>query len=241
MMKKSKRKDFIKFIIFCAACGAMGYAGGYYAGRNNTWLTGFLDLVIGAVPGYADIIMYLLSLLLAAGLYCGLKAKKMSALYDSDDDDAYEKVDSIREKALVYSNMLFIAGIVDMAIISDGLRRGESYKALTVTALYLVYLIGSVAVQNMAVEATKKINPEKKGNVFSFNFKKDWMDSCDEAEKAKIGQAAYKSYTATQICLIFFEVGFMVLSLVYPFSWVPAAVIGVIMSVQLLTYVKASK
>ena len=42
------------------------------------------------------------------------------------------------------------------------------------------------------VKMVQAAHPEKRGDMNSKNFQKDWMASCDEAEKEMVYQSAYK-------------------------------------------------
>lgn len=69
-------------------------------------------------------------------------------------------------------------------------------------AAFLVNLFAPVILQQKLVDLTKRLNPEKKGSVYDTKFQKKWYDSCDEAERAVIGQCAMKAYQAmVRVCL----------------------------------------
>ena len=87
-------------------------------------------------------------------------------------------------------------------------------------AAFLVSLFAPVRLQQKLMELTKRLNPEKKGSVCDTKFQKKWYDSCDEAERAAIGQCAFKAYQAMcRVCLglwavfalggMFFDWGFL--------------------------------
>ena len=44
------------------------------------------------------------------------------------------------------------------------------------------------------VKLVQKVHPEKKGDPSSSKFQKEWLASCDEAEKEIVFQSAYKAY-----------------------------------------------
>ena len=44
------------------------------------------------------------------------------------------------------------------------------------------------------MKCVQRVYPEKKGDPASRKFQKEWLESCDEAERAMIYQSAYKSY-----------------------------------------------
>ena len=60
--------------------------------------------------------------------------------------------------------------------------------------LLVVSMVWTVVLQARTVAAVKVIYPEKRGNVFDARFRKDWYDSCDEAERQEIGQCSYRAF-----------------------------------------------
>lgn len=87
-------------------------------------------------------------------------------------------------------------------------------------AAFLLNLFAPIILQQKLVDLTKRLNPEKKGSVYDTKFQKKWYESCDEAERAVIGQCAMKAYQAMcRVCLglwavfalggMFFDWGFL--------------------------------
>lgn len=60
------------------------------------------------------------------------------------------------------------------------------------------------------VSLEKKINPEKKGNVFDVHFSRKWLGSMDEAELMKTAKASQKAYVAgTRTGILLWVVAFI--------------------------------
>ena len=67
---------------------------------------------------------------------------------------------------------------------------------------FLADLFLPMILQQKLVDLTKALNPEKQGSVYDTKFQKKWYESCDEAERAVIGQCAFKAYQAMcRVCL----------------------------------------
>ena len=94
----------------------------------------------------------------------------------------------------------------------------------------LILFLASVAAAGGApaediVDLERRINPEKRGSVYDMKFQKTWMDSCDEAERAQIGQACYRAYmVGTKVC-IFLWVALLILNFVFDFGLLPIAAV----------------
>ena len=72
-------------------------------------------------------------------------------------------------------------------------------------------------------------------------FQKDWFNSCDEAEKALVGAAAYKSFITTTKALVVCVVMVILLSIVYPVGPLPIILVCSLWLVQSISYMKAVK
>ena len=52
------------------------------------------------------------------------------------------------------------------------------------------------------VKLEKQINPEKRGSVFDVKFQKQWLESCDEAEKLMVYRCGFRAYqVGNKVCM----------------------------------------
>ena len=101
---------------------------------------------------------------------------------------------------------------------------------------FLVTLYVTAILQQKFVDATKKMNPEKHGSVYDTKFQKTWLASCDEAERAVIGQCAMKAYQAmTMSCLILWAV-FALGGMFFSWGFMPAMAVCVVWGVGQSAY-----
>ena len=156
-----------------------------------------------------------------------LSAKKQTAAWDGEDEAVGNEIETKLSVDLWLTSMATIlnfflaaalfSGFVDM---TGNPMRLSPVKFFGGLGAFLVTLYVSAVLQQKLVDATKRLNPEKKGSVYDVKFHKKWMESCDEAERAIIGQCAFKAYQATSMtCLalwavlglggMFFSWGFM--------------------------------
>lgn len=93
-----------------------------------------------------------------------------------------------------------------------------------------------VVLQQKLVDLTKRLNPEKHGSVYDTKFRKKWLDSCDEAERAVIGQCAYKAYQAvSQACLALWLV-FLLGGMFFDWGFLPVLAVCIIWGVGQSVY-----
>lgn len=126
--------------------------------------------------------------------------------WDGEDDAAAEKAEEklsivmwISGAAMITANFLIAAAYA--AGHSIFTEKGGLLALCVSIAAFFGILFENVLFQQKVVDMTKRLYPEKTASVYDVRFRKKWLDSCDEAEKAIIGQCAYKAYAAAnQLC-----------------------------------------
>lgn len=148
------------------------------------------------------------------------KAKKMLAEWDGIDEDVLEEVEKKIGIAISPSNVMMACNFFlysAMMYISEFNKPNFSQRvplAVFGIVFFIITLVLMSTIQKLGVDMIKKINPEKKGNVFDTEFGKDWLASCDELQKKQIGEAAYKAYKATNtVCMVMTIITLMVMML----------------------------
>ena len=111
--------------------------------------------------------------------------------------------------------------------------------------LFFAAVVVLIVLQQKIVDLERRLNPEKRGSVYDMKFQKTWMDSCDEAERAQIGQACYRAYmVGTKVCT-FLWVALLILNFVFDFGMLPIAAVlvvwGVMQTVYALECIRLSK
>lgn len=173
---------------------ALTAAGQFFTVRVSPWLLFALPVVE-----------------LTAFLPVYFRAKKQFADWDGEDETAGRVIE---EKISVCLWATSIATILDFfllaTLLSGFLENAKAIgqvKFFGCLAVFLVTLYLNAVFQQKLVDATKQMNPEKHGSVYDTKFHKKWLDSCDEAERAIIGQCAMKAYQAmSAACLALWAV-----------------------------------
>ena len=86
------------------------------------------------------------------------------------------------------------------------------------SSICLLCFFYSGMAQARYIKLLQKVHPEKKGDVTSKDFHKQWLESCDEAEKEAVYQSSYSTYifsgkligillVVTMITHLFFNTG----------------------------------
>lgn len=215
---KTKKKNssaaakLIKVLVPSILIGAvLGFLIGYYQEMvADVDMTAFWDS-FNTASYYAMPAVYAVVFIaiIALCLHFISKAKKIIANWDGEDEDTIDKAEKSLSISLSIGSIgnlvtYFMFGL--WAYFMSNAAIEWDAKTLVISLafllLFLVSLIVSVLIQRTAVELTKKVNPEKKGDLLDFKFAKEWENSCDEAEKLTIYKSGYLAYKVTNyVCI----------------------------------------
>ena len=144
-------------------------------------------------------------LLFPAWLYYR-SARRLYGNWDSDMEEGAEDEIRRRMNFLLLLMLLFTNLETVFAFFFLAASFQYTYAPLNVV-LFLIAMACIILLQQKVVDLTRSINPEKKGSVYDLKFQKIWFTSCDEAERAQIGQASFQAYrTTTVTCMIVYLV-----------------------------------
>ena len=198
---RDNRKSWPKFvavlIVALFAGGALGTA--------VTWImeNPSLDEVLrhlGVALGACAPWIVLCALLFWAGsMVCYRRGKAAFASWNGEDEDVPDSAEHLLSWSILWATaaqfFAFGAFSVVVSLIPLGYADYLSLLAAIVGLLAVTFLV--LFTQQRVVDLTRRINPEKQGSVYDFKFQKKWLASCDEAERQRIGQAAYSSFLVT--------------------------------------------
>ena len=198
---RDNRKSWPKFV---AVLIAALFAGGAL-GTAVTWImeNPSLDEVIrhlGVALGACAPWIVLCALLFWAGsMVCYRRGKAAFASWDGEDEDVPDFAEHLLSWSILWATaaqfFAFGAFSVVVSLIPLGYADYLSLLAAIAGLLAVTFLV--LFTQQRVVDLTRRINPEKQGSVYDFKFQKKWLASCDEAERQRIGQAAYSSFLVT--------------------------------------------
>ncbi len=234
---------FISFMVLCFIGGfAIGYAIKRFAGKNisihffNITSSPFLLYALPVVL----VVFWLVVGLLCFGLY--QKAKKKYLAWDGDDETVINFTEYLLNLCGVINSS---AIIIDLFLFAVWIYAEQSLQApfpntktmtILFTVIYMVGLAIAILIQHAVVELEKKINPEKKGNVFELNFSKTWEKSFDEAQMQIQCQAAYKALKKVNTLCMFLWLCCILGETILNIGIIPAITITVIWLSLTITY-----
>lgn len=177
---------------------------------------------------------------LAAGLPLYFSAKRQFAAWDGEDEAVSEAIERRLSVCIWITSMATILGFFLLPGHLAGMIHGRFLSRPVHTfwglGAFLVNLMVTMLFQQKLVDATKRLNPEKRGSVYDTKFHEKWLDSCDEAERAVIGQCAMKAFRAvTYTCLVLWVV-FILGGIYFEWGLLPAMAVCIIWGVSQSVY-----
>lgn len=189
---------------------------------------------------YSDWMLMFLSfvLFILVPLLTFIAAKKLKQW----DEDSEEETERLERSIQRYQSVLSIFMIGEMCIsgisIANLHTETSMVSMLSVAAvlIYALIVFWNLFFMGKLIKYDKKINPEKRGNFFSWNFNKEWLESCDEREKLRLFQAAYYTQLRTQFVYLAVFIGLLLVSNAVEIGIVPFLILMVIWVSQSLIY-----
>lgn len=169
-----------------------------------------------------------------------------------DEDLKYEKTDRYLSLCLIE---IAVSSILNLVIFGVALYNKPGVMELLkelfdkkvsmavntadlVLAIFPLMLFGiyTIYMQRKCVDFIRTMYPEKKGSVYDLKFNKVWYESCDEAERIRIGNASYKAFKVTNILCFVLALAFMSLGMVFEIGVLPFVIPALIAVVMNLVY-----
>lgn len=242
--KKEDKKFFGKFLIILACSFVVGIAAGIGMAfmKQEDLASVISDLVYNFAVTIAPYVSVVYVLIMGTVLlFSYSSAKKRIAAWDGEDEDEYQKIDNSLGNVLYALNIGLVVTYFFFAIGFEDIA-GRSGLA---DACYILGFIAALALiifgQNLIVNLTKEMNPEKKGSVYDTKFLDKWEDSCDEAEKILIYKSAYKTYTMMSHMFIGLWVFCVFGSHVFGWGPMPVTMVSILWLCQVCFYTHYSK
>ena len=91
---------------------------------------------------------------------------------------------AFQENAWIFQTAFFLVLTAD----------GSNPRMLLSVVLFLGFCIVILFLEATLVRQIQKANPMKRGDIGSLRFNRDWLESCDEAERLGIYKASWKSF-----------------------------------------------
>lgn len=203
MKTNEGKKRFVVLKFFLMVLG--GALVGFCLGFGAMWFREQLMDRAGAMADAAEMaaralpwVSWVISLALTLGalaLYLDCRAKFLA--WDGEEEDLIDGVEHRLGVSMLLDNLMMILGFLFFTLLSGTMELLEGWQFWLGLAAFLYCMTASIVLTRLSVNLTKRINPEKRGDVLEMKFQKTWLASCDEGERAVIYQSAFKAYKVT--------------------------------------------
>ncbi len=243
-MKKENKAMFKYFGVMIASC-LFGAVLGFMSAVFDKDVAGVVDMLAKGLIKISPRLMFLN----LAGIYMVYikykQGKELAQKALAGDETAYDEADRKLEQAMEYTSYVMIYSFAVFGVIASGFYGWYSIifavPVIAATGEFLFIMVALTFLQRGIVNRIKLLNPEKQGDVLDMKFQQEWFDSCDEAEKALIGKAAYASYKATSKAVVAVWLLLIFAGFLMPIGPVPVVAVTAIWFVQTYTYMKAAR
>ena len=232
-VKRDNRRALPKYLLTILLYGLLGGVLGFFtdvagaAGVAET-VRQALDRLLAVCAPWGIVASAVI--LLGAGWYLYAAAKRRFTAWDGEDEDTMDDVERQLSWALLLTGLMIV---LDFFFFAASIIYERFLQDLI---LFLASVAVLVVLQQKIVDLERRINPEKRGSVYDMKFQKTWMDSCDEAERAQIGQACYTAYRMGNKVCVFLWVALLILNFVFDFGLLPIAAVLVVWGVMQTAY-----
>ena len=155
----------------------------------------------------------LLIILFIPSIYMFLKGKKIYSKLDNMEDDEYDvqiKVGQKNfEKTLALNSIFLIFNFMLLGMTFSNLPDNEMINI----SVFMLNIFAASMLEIITVRFIQKADTRLKGDPTSLRFSKDYLGSCDEAEKLKIYKTGYHAFQVSKMG----SLGFVLLTILCNF------------------------
>lgn len=181
-------KFFIVMVISAFIGGLLGGSIVYGEVAINKSLISFQNFMITNNLLIQAILLGLCAILILILYFSAkLKVKKL----EENNDVLFDQIDRQLGFLFPLISVSMISGFCLFGITVTGFMNEFKLVGLLI---FLANMGFTLIMTVLSLKLTKTLYPEKKGNPLDFNFDKEWLKSCDEAEKFVIFKASYRCY-----------------------------------------------
>ncbi|HIX59558.1 MAG TPA: DUF3169 family protein [Candidatus Blautia gallistercoris] len=201
-MEKNKKqvkhvtgRSYLKIFLIMMAGAVVGATLSVVAAVGyETVANGIRQLLAGIGQNGLVIMGILLAAALLMGIGSYIQVKKLGeelrqAEERDQDADALEyRLDSWGGKSMVFGYVVIIAAILQLVLSLE-----QDVHAGFLLGLFILIMIVQSVQQIRLIRLIQTIDPRMQGDPGDFDFQKEWLHGCDEAERQKIYKSAYKT------------------------------------------------
>ena len=241
-VKRDNRKALPKYllVILCSAVvgGLLGFLTGWYG--HSDLSAAFAEGMTAALRFVSPWAIPVCTLvLLGSGFVMYRAAKRDFAGWDGEDDALMDALDRRLDWCLLLNTVTLLLDFFFLSVSTAGVFHSGELEPVYIVAAFIVSVFLVIVFQQRVVDLVRRMNPEKQGSVYDLHFRKKWLDSCDEAERREIGEAAYRAFVVTNSVCPFLWLAMILLNMVFDLGLMPSAVVLLVWGCLQVSYTLA--
>ena len=204
-IEQKKEKKSIQIFVIVLIIGLLAGIGAGMFARNMKDVISNLGVIISQSRDLLSIIVSSVMLLMNMGMaiICFIQCrmlKRQVADWRVEGENE-EELDLLEYRMNIPIIITSIGMVINFFLIAMNWRLGISEAELTPIANMMTSLGNAIFCLSFVIEMAVQ-NPEKKGRIFNFNFQKEWLGSCDEAERLVEYKSGFRAYMIGQyVCI----------------------------------------
>lgn len=136
----------------------------------------------------------------AYGGVCFYFYRKAEALRKKGTEEAEDRAGDYLNYAMTVNSAGLAVLFLLFGLVID--KNNTYINVIAGMVIFLVTAVLSMVLEILIIYQAKRLDPMKKGDPGDMRFMKDWMQSCDEAEKMLTYQAAYETFAVMKTALL---------------------------------------
>lgn len=253
MTEKKKMNTYLKYGLILLGCALVGGILGFVSVAAEGPLAGLRMLAENLSETICRFLFVEFIILLLVEVVIGERSiRKMKAqckALETAEDEEADRIEYEMEKDAAWAvGTLNVIGALSVVLLATGysmdyiksvasLMEGLAFFGACIFFIVIYAYNGIWSVRQVKLQ--QKMDPTKKGDPTSTKFTEQWVESCDEAEKEVIYRSTYKSYNAMSKWIPVLMVVTMLSHLVWNTGVMAIFVVGVIWTVQNVSYLKS--
>lgn len=193
------KKTFLASVLYMAGFGlVVGFGVGFIFNKLN--IGGLIEALSGFLSKNALILIIgLCSLFSGLGLYFYMKAKK-------EVEEGLREDGFIETKYIDYANAMRDAGLFSLLsliiIVYNEMKKSSNPLKNTLIILVILFVFTAInsILSYLTYKLVRKIEPERKTDIFDFFFESKFMAESDERDKLKYYKKGYLAFKRMLIC-----------------------------------------
>lgn len=241
--KGEDKKALLPFLLMLVVSMFIGGLFGYFSADTKE---GGAEAVLEAVRSLLSVSTpYVLFICIAGivffgyGVFYKRQKEYRQGLRTLDEEKMSELQDKIEyglNLPMIVITAAQITGFFEMTVVLVCMGKENLLESIIATAEFAITLALGIILSAKLVNFEKEMNPEKRGSVFSTDFQKTWINSCDEMEKSTIYEACYFSYRVSSGAYLVLWVVLSFAAVALDLGILPAAVVIILWAVQVFSY-----